>query len=164
MQNILLVDGYNMIGAWRELRPLREPHFEDARDRLIERMAEYKAHTGWRVIVVFDAHLVPGTEQLYIQHTVEVIYPRTNPIAYETAYFEPKKEGQDGREDEETRAKLFTADKNKTLLYLQLNCALEPEVFEADAKHDSKYANGGNVYGGCFSSGFVEGDSWVDYS
>ena len=76
MQNILLVDGYNMIGAWSEFRPLREPHFEDARDRLIERMAEYKAHTGWRVIVVFDAHLVPGTEQLYIQHAVEVLYTR----------------------------------------------------------------------------------------
>ena len=83
MQNILLVDGYNMIGAWRELRPLREPHFEDARDRLIERMAEYKAHTGWRVIVVFDAHLVPGTEQLYIQHTVEVIYTKKNETADE---------------------------------------------------------------------------------
>ena len=83
MQNILLVDGYNMIGAWSELRPLREPHFEDARDRLIERMAEYKAHTGWRVIVVFDAHLVPGTEQLYIQHAVEVIYTRKNETADE---------------------------------------------------------------------------------
>lgn len=96
-------------------------------------------------------------------HTVHAD-PKTAPAAYETAYFEPKKEGLDGREDEATRAKLFTANKERTLLYLQLNCALEPEVFEADAKHDKKYANGGNVYGGCFSSGFVEGDSWVDYS
>ena len=29
---------------------------------LIELMAEYKAYTGMRVIVVFDAHLVPGIE------------------------------------------------------------------------------------------------------
>ncbi|WP_332649131.1 NYN domain-containing protein [Lysinibacillus sp. 54212] len=83
MQNILLVDGYNMIGAWAELRPLRDQNFEDARDRLIELMAEYKAAMGWRVIVVFDAHLVPGTEQLYVQHAVEVIYTRKNETADE---------------------------------------------------------------------------------
>ena len=83
MQNILLVDGYNMIGAWKELRPLRDENFEDARDRLVELMAEYKAVKGWRVIVVFDAHLVPGTEQLYIQHDVEVIFTRKNETADE---------------------------------------------------------------------------------
>ncbi len=83
MQNILLVDGYNMIGAWKELRPLKDKHFEDARDRLIQLMAEYKAATGWRVIVVFDAHLVAGTEQLFIQHAVEVIYTRKNETADE---------------------------------------------------------------------------------
>ena len=83
MQNILLVDGYNMIGAWKELRSLRDENFEDARDRLVELMAEYKAVKGWRVIIVFDAHLVPGTEQLYIQHDVEVIFTRKNETADE---------------------------------------------------------------------------------
>ena len=83
MQNILLVDGYNMIGAWKELRLLRDENFEDARDRLVELMAEYKAVKGWRVIIVFDAHLVPGTEQLYIQHDVEVIFTRKNETADE---------------------------------------------------------------------------------
>lgn len=82
-QNILLVDGYNMIGAWKELRPLRDEMFEDARDRLVELMAEYKAVKGWRIIVVFDAHLVPGTEQLYVTHDVEVIYTRKNETADE---------------------------------------------------------------------------------
>ena len=83
MQNILLVDGYNMIGAWKELRPLRDENLEDARDRLVELMAEYKAVKGWRVIVVFDAYFVPGTEQLYITHDVEVIYTRKNETADE---------------------------------------------------------------------------------
>ena len=53
---ILLVDGYNIIGAWAELRKLKNINLLDARDRLIELMAEYKAFTGIRVIVVFDAH------------------------------------------------------------------------------------------------------------
>ena len=83
MQNILLVDGYNMIGAWKELRVLRDENFEDARDRQVKQMAEYKAEKGWRVIIVFDAHLVPGNEQLYIQHDVEVIFTRKNETADE---------------------------------------------------------------------------------
>ncbi|MGE7998211.1 NYN domain-containing protein [Lysinibacillus sp. NPDC093190] len=83
MNNILLVDGYNMIGAWKELRPLRDTNFEDARRRLIELMAEYKAAIGWRVIIVFDAHLVSGVEQTYLENDVEVIYTRKNETADE---------------------------------------------------------------------------------
>lgn len=83
MKNILLVDGYNMIGAWQELRPLRDTNFEDARKRLIELMAEYKAAMGWRVIIVFDAHLVPGVAQSYIENDVEIIYTRKNETADE---------------------------------------------------------------------------------
>ncbi len=83
MHNILLVDGYNMIGAWKGLRELRDTNFEDARNRLVELMAEYKAASDWRVVIVFDAHFVPGNEQLYIQHSVEVIYTRKNETADE---------------------------------------------------------------------------------
>ncbi|WP_141904517.1 NYN domain-containing protein [Lysinibacillus sp. Y5S-8] len=83
MKNILLVDGYNMIGSWKELRPLRDTNFEDARRKLIEVMAEYKAAMDWRVIIVFDAHLVPGVEQSYIENDVEVIYTRKNETADE---------------------------------------------------------------------------------
>lgn len=80
---ILLVDGYNIIGAWGELRKLKEVKLVEARDRLIELMAEYKAYTGIRVIVVFDAHLVPGMENKKKQYDVEVIYTRKNEIADE---------------------------------------------------------------------------------
>ncbi|MFY3792634.1 NYN domain-containing protein [Ureibacillus sp. MALMAid1270] len=83
MQTILLVDGYNMIGSWKELRQLRDSDFEEARNRLIQLMAEYKAAMGWRVIVVFDAHLVPGVEQVYVHNAVEVIYTRKNETADE---------------------------------------------------------------------------------
>ena len=61
---------------------MRDTNFEDARRRLIELMAEYKAAMGWRVIV-FDAHLVPGVEQSYIENDVEVIYTRKNETADE---------------------------------------------------------------------------------
>ncbi len=61
--DILLVDGYNMIGAWPQLKDLKENSFEEARDLLIQKMAEYQSYTGFRVIVVFDAHLVKGIEK-----------------------------------------------------------------------------------------------------
>lgn len=80
---ILLVDGYNIIGAWDELRKLKNDKLLDARDRLIELMAEYKAFTGVRVIVVFDAHLVPGIENKKKQYDVEIIYTRKNETADE---------------------------------------------------------------------------------
>ncbi len=81
--DILLVDGYNIIGAWKELRALKADKLVDARDRLIEMMAEYQAFSGWRVIVVFDAHMVPGIEKKKKQHQVEVIFTRKNETADE---------------------------------------------------------------------------------
>ncbi|RFU68648.1 NYN domain-containing protein [Peribacillus saganii] len=81
--NILLVDGYNIIGAWPELRTLKDHDLSAARDRLIERMAEYQAFTGYRVIIVFDAHFVPGVEKKYKNYKVEIIFTRENESADE---------------------------------------------------------------------------------
>ncbi|MEE1130075.1 MAG: NYN domain-containing protein [Caryophanon sp.] len=82
-KHILLVDGYNMIGHWPELRKLRDDNLEDARDRLIELLAEYKAQKGWDVKLVFDAHFAPGVKQTYNQHNLEVIYTATKETADE---------------------------------------------------------------------------------
>ncbi|MGN9863336.1 ribosome-dependent mRNA decay endonuclease Rae1/YacP [Bacillus swezeyi] len=81
--DILLVDGYNMIGAWPQLKDLKANSFEEARDLLIQKMAEYQSYTGFRVIVVFDAHLVKGIEKKRINHRVEVIFTRENETADE---------------------------------------------------------------------------------
>jgi uncharacterized protein len=81
--DILLVDGYNMIGAWGELRALRDKDLPAARDRLIEMMAEYQAYTGYRVIIVFDAHYVQGIEKKYRNYKVEIIFTKENETADE---------------------------------------------------------------------------------
>ncbi len=52
----LLVDGYNVIHAWPELKGLLRHSLEDARDALIDRMSVYAQVTGADVTVVFDAH------------------------------------------------------------------------------------------------------------
>ena len=81
--DILLVDGYNIIGAWPELRQLKEKDLAAARDRLIEKMAEYQGYSGFKVIVVFDAHYVQGIEKKYKNHKIEVIFTRENESADE---------------------------------------------------------------------------------
>jgi uncharacterized protein len=81
--DILLVDGYNMIGAWANLQSLKKENLSEARELLIQKMAEYQAYTGYRVIVIFDAHQVKGIEKKQKNHRVEGIYTRENETADE---------------------------------------------------------------------------------
>ena len=60
MEDWLVVDGYNMIGAWPELRRLKAFDLSAARDRLIDILNEYAVYSGKRVVLVFDAHQVAG--------------------------------------------------------------------------------------------------------
>ncbi len=80
---VLLVDGYNMIGAWPELKQLKERDLSQARDLLIEMMAEYQSYTGDRIIVVFDAYHVRGLEKKQLNHKVEVIFTKESETADE---------------------------------------------------------------------------------
>ncbi|MCM3719734.1 NYN domain-containing protein [Fictibacillus phosphorivorans] len=70
-RHYLIVDGYNIIGAWPELRDLKTSDFGKARDLLIEYMAEYQGSTGYQIIVVFDAHLSPGIEKKITDERIE---------------------------------------------------------------------------------------------
>jgi len=80
---ILVIDGYNIIGAWEELKRLKEVDIGQARDRLVEMMAEYQAYSGDRVLIVFDAYEVYGRESKLKQHEVEVIYTKEKETADE---------------------------------------------------------------------------------
>ncbi len=56
----LLVDGYNIIFAWDDLRALAEADIAAAREALIDIMADYRAFHGCELILVFDAYKVKG--------------------------------------------------------------------------------------------------------
>ncbi|TFJ92890.1 NYN domain-containing protein [Lentibacillus salicampi] len=81
--NVLVVDGYNIIGAWEELRRIKETSIGQARDRLVEMLAEYQAYSGMRVIVVFDAYYVKGIESKLKAYQIEIIYTKENETADE---------------------------------------------------------------------------------
>ena len=59
-EKYLVVDGYNVIYAWQELRSLAETNIDSARDRLIDIMHNYCGATGITLILVFDAYKVKG--------------------------------------------------------------------------------------------------------
>ncbi|MBR4719026.1 MAG: TetM/TetW/TetO/TetS family tetracycline resistance ribosomal protection protein [Lachnospiraceae bacterium] len=56
----LVVDGYNVIFAWQELRSLAELNIDSARDRLVDIMSNFCGATEGEVILVFDAYKVRG--------------------------------------------------------------------------------------------------------
>ena len=60
-ENYLLVDGYNIIHAWDELRALSREDLDSARERLIHRLRNYQGWKRCKVIVVFDAYKVKGS-------------------------------------------------------------------------------------------------------
>jgi predicted RNA-binding protein with PIN domain len=56
-QTILLVDGYNIIGSWSNLKEIRDRDgLEAARQELVEALVNYSAFQSYETQVVFDAH------------------------------------------------------------------------------------------------------------
>ncbi len=54
---VLLVDGYNIIGAWPCLKKTRDrTGLQAARGQLIEELINYSAFKGFEIQIVFDAH------------------------------------------------------------------------------------------------------------
>ena len=57
LQAVLLVDGYNVIGAWSCLQKTRDCEgLEASREKLIEALVNYSAFEGLDTQIVFDAH------------------------------------------------------------------------------------------------------------
>ncbi|MBL0389425.1 NYN domain-containing protein [Tumebacillus sp. ITR2] len=76
MREVLIVDGYNIIGDWPVLRGLKAQSLEAARDLLLDDLKEYKAITGREVIVVFDAHLARGGQTEETVGGVRLLYTK----------------------------------------------------------------------------------------
>ncbi|RNB78800.1 NYN domain-containing protein [Brevibacillus panacihumi] len=83
-KQLLIVDGYNIIGAWPDLRALKDQdRMDEARDLLISKMAEYQSYTGIKVMIVFDAYNVPGPGRQIEDYRVEVYFTKKKETADE---------------------------------------------------------------------------------
>lgn len=76
-EEYLLVDGYNVIFAWEELRELAEVSIDSARDKLMDILCDYQGYKNVTVILVFDAYKVKGNPGSVLKyHNIHVIYTK----------------------------------------------------------------------------------------
>ena len=73
----LLVDGYNIIFAWEDLKELSEINIEAARMKLMDILSNYQGYKKQTLILVFDAYKVPGNVgEVQKYHNIHVVYTK----------------------------------------------------------------------------------------
>jgi ribosomal protection tetracycline resistance protein len=76
-EQYLLVDGYNIIHAWPELKELVEDNMDAARMKLIDILSNYQGVRKCQIIVVFDAHRVQGhREEIIDYNNIHLVYTK----------------------------------------------------------------------------------------
>jgi predicted RNA-binding protein with PIN domain len=77
IREYLLVDGYNIIFAWEDLRELARENVEAARNKLMDIMCNYQGFKKCALILVFDAYKVEGNVlEVMKYHNIHVVYTK----------------------------------------------------------------------------------------
>ena len=75
--DFLLVDGYNILFAWDELKELSRTSLDTARHVLMNLLCNYQGYRGCTLILVFDAYKVPqGLGSVEKYHNIHIVYTR----------------------------------------------------------------------------------------
>jgi len=79
----IYVDGYNVISSWQELREAKEGSLGAAREMLIEILQNYSTYKGYKLFLVFDAHLQRGSleKKEKVNNHLIVIYTKEGQTA-----------------------------------------------------------------------------------
>ena len=56
-RRVLIVDGYNVLNAWKNVQGMDAGSLSDARDALAARLMDYAGFSGQKVVLVYDAYL-----------------------------------------------------------------------------------------------------------
>ena len=109
----LLVDGYNIIFAWDELKAVARDNLDAARKQLKDLLSNYQGFKKSVVIVVFDAYKVKGGQgSVEKYHNIHVVYTKEAETA--DAFIE-KATYEIGRQH---RVKVATSDGPEQLIIL----------------------------------------------
>ena len=112
-EEYLLVDGYNIIFAWDELKAIARDSLDAARKSLCDLLCNYQGYRKCHVILVFDAYKVKGGQgSVEKYHNIHVVYTREAETA--DAYIE-RATYEIGREH---RVKVATSDGPEQLIIL----------------------------------------------
>lgn len=78
----LLVDGYNIVFAWDELKTVAEKSLDDARKKLADIMCNYQGYTGYSIILVFDAYKVKRNHRdVEKYYNISIVYTKESETA-----------------------------------------------------------------------------------
>ncbi|GLC29005.1 translation factor GTPase family protein [Clostridium omnivorum] len=73
----LLVDGYNILFAWEELKEIAKDNIDAARTKLLDILCNYQGIKGNKIIVVFDAYRVKGhSVEIFDYNNIHVVYTK----------------------------------------------------------------------------------------
>ena len=73
----LLVDGYNIIFAWEDLKELAKVNIEGARGKLMDILSNYQGYKKNHLILVFDAYRVEGgVGSVMKYHNIYVVFTK----------------------------------------------------------------------------------------
>ena len=56
----MFIDGYNVINTWPNLKSVKDYSYDTARQKLTEILQNYATYKGYKIFIVFDAHMVQG--------------------------------------------------------------------------------------------------------
>lgn len=77
MKEFLLIDGYNIIFAWEDLRELAKTNLEAARLKLQDILCNYQGFKQNEVILVFDGYKSKGNPGSVIHyHNIDVVFTK----------------------------------------------------------------------------------------
>ena len=139
----LLVDGYNIIHAWEELKSLANTNLDAARLKLQDILCDYQGFKQNEVILVFDGHKSKGNLGSVVPYyNIDVVYTKEGETADQ--YIE-KVTQQVGRE---YNVKVATSDALEQLIVLGKGATrmsareLKIEVEESKQKLREDYIEG----------------------
>ena len=76
-EKYLIVDGYNIVHAWDELKCLINDYLDGARMKLMDILSNYQTFTQYETIVVFDAYKVKGNlGEMFDYQKIHVVYTK----------------------------------------------------------------------------------------
>ena len=82
LKKILIVDGYNVINAWEDLKKLSEENLEYAREKLNYEISEYAQFKGYKTIIVYDAYKVKDSVTRYEKiKNLEIVFTKEKETA-----------------------------------------------------------------------------------
>lgn len=82
INHYLIIDGYNIINAWEDLKHIAIDDLDAAREKLINIIIEYAEFSGQKAIVVFDAYNVKNSmEKVEKRKYITVVYTREHQTA-----------------------------------------------------------------------------------